>query len=37
MADALVKTGLSHSKRAYPMPGKKGIRGFSFPEFNAGG
>jgi allantoin racemase len=37
LADALVKTGLSHSKRTYPLPGKKGIRGYSFPEFNAGG
>jgi allantoin racemase len=34
MADALVKTGLSHSKRAYPQPGKKKIKGYALPEFN---
>lgn len=33
MADALVKTGLSHSKLAYPSPGRKALKGFSFPEF----
>jgi allantoin racemase len=37
MADALVKTGLTHSKRAYPFPGKKKIKGYAIPEFNAGG
>ena len=35
VADALVKTGLSHSKRTYPMPGRKGLAGFNFPEFAA--
>jgi allantoin racemase len=34
MADALVKTGLSHSKHAYPQPGKKKIKGYVLPEFN---
>jgi allantoin racemase len=37
LADALVKAGLSHSKRSYPMPGRKKIQGFHFPEFDAGG
>jgi allantoin racemase len=37
VADALVKAGLSHSKRSYPMPGRKKIQGFHFPEFDAGG
>lgn len=37
MADALVKTGLTHSKHAHPFPGKKKIKGYTFPEFNAGG
>jgi allantoin racemase len=32
-ADALVKTGLSHSKRTYPKPGRKRLAGYSFPEF----
>ena len=35
MADALVKTGLSHSKRTYPQPGRKKIQGYTLPEFNA--
>lgn len=35
MADALVKTGLSHSKRTYPAPGAKRVVGYRFPEFNA--
>jgi allantoin racemase len=35
MADALVKTGLSHSKRTYPQPGRKRIKGYTLPEFNA--
>jgi allantoin racemase len=35
VADALVKSGLSHSKRTYPAPGQKRIAGFSFPEFDA--
>jgi allantoin racemase len=35
MADALVKTGLSHSKRTYPQPGRKQIKGYTLPEFNA--
>jgi len=37
LADALVKTGLSHSKLAYPLPGSKKIRGYTLPEFNARG
>lgn len=35
MADALVKTGLSHSKRTYPAPGRKRLAGYVFPEFAA--
>jgi allantoin racemase len=35
VADALVKTGLSHSKLTYPPPGRKALAGFSFPEFSA--
>lgn len=35
VADALVKTGLSHSKRAYPAPRRKALTGFNFPEFAA--
>jgi allantoin racemase len=34
MADALVKTGLSHSKLTYPPPGRKARQGYSFPEFS---
>jgi allantoin racemase len=37
VADALVKTGLSHSKATYPAPGRKRIAGYAFPEFNAAG
>lgn len=37
MCDALVKTGLSHSKRTYPAPGRKRIAGYLFPEFNSAG
>jgi allantoin racemase len=37
VADALVKTGLSHSKRTYPPPGRKNLAGFDFPEYNAAG
>jgi hypothetical protein len=33
MADALVKSGLSHSKLSYPAPGRKVLKGFHFPEF----
>jgi allantoin racemase len=33
VADALVKTGLSHSKLTYPPPGRKALKGYSFPEF----
>jgi allantoin racemase len=33
MADAFVKTGLSHSKLTYPAPARKALKGFSFPEF----
>jgi len=36
-ADALVKTGLSHSKLCYPEPSKKQIAGFSFPELEPSG
>jgi len=32
VADALVKTGLSHSKFSYPAPSPKAMRGYSFPE-----
>jgi hypothetical protein len=35
MADALVKTGLSHSKRTYPAPGRKRMAGYPFPEYSA--
>lgn len=31
-ADALVKSGLTHSKRTYPRPGPKRIEGYQFPE-----
>ena len=34
VADALVKTGLSHSKLTYPPPRRKAIGGFRFPEFD---
>jgi allantoin racemase len=33
LADALVKTGLSHSKHTYPPPSVKYIRGFDMPGF----
>jgi allantoin racemase len=33
VADALVRTRLSHSKRTYPEPGRKPIEGYPFPEF----
>lgn len=33
MADALVKTGLSHSKRTYPPPSRKRMAGYDFPEY----
>jgi len=36
-ADALIKSGLSHSKLIYPPPRSKQIAGYSFPEFAAGG
>ncbi len=32
IADALVKSGLSHSKHVYPLPGKKDIVGFPMPD-----
>jgi allantoin racemase len=35
MADALVKAGLSHSKRTYPAPGRKRLKGYDCPEFSA--
>lgn len=34
MADALVKTGLSHSKHTYPAPSIKHIAGFDMPGFS---
>lgn len=34
VADALVKSGLSHSKITYPTPGVKEIAGFNMPGFN---
>ena len=37
MADALVKSGLSHSKRTYPAPGRKRVVGYPFPEYDAAG
>lgn len=33
VADALVKSGLSHSKHVYPAPRRKPIDGYRFPEF----
>lgn len=36
VADALVKTGLSHSKRTYPAPRPKALKGYRFPEFDSG-
>jgi len=35
MADALVKTGLSHSKLTYPQPSIKHIAGFDMPGLSA--
>ena len=32
-ADALVKTGLSHSKRTWPLPEIKGLAGYDMPGF----
>jgi allantoin racemase len=32
IADTLVKSGLSHSKHIYPLPGKKAIAGYSMPD-----
>ena len=32
-AEALVRSGLSHSKRTYPTPGSKPVAGYNFPEF----
>jgi allantoin racemase len=37
VADALVKSGLSHSKHVYPAPRRKAIGGYLFPEFAEGG
>jgi allantoin racemase len=37
MADALVKTGLSHSKQTYPPPSMKHIAGFDMPGLSAYG
>jgi len=34
IADALVKTGLSHSKAVYPMPSEKKRIGFDIPGFS---
>jgi allantoin racemase len=36
MADALVKSGLSHSKLSYPAPGRKLLKGYHFPELAEG-
>ncbi|MFO0452433.1 MAG: aspartate/glutamate racemase family protein [Pseudomonadota bacterium] len=33
VADALVRSGLAHSGRTYPPPGRKARKGYSFPEF----
>ena len=33
LADALVKTGLSHSKRTFPLPEIKGLAGYDLPGF----
>ncbi len=33
MADALVKTGLSHSKSTYPKPSQKGLIGYEIPGY----
>ena len=33
LAEALVKAGLSHSKRAFPMPGSKAFEGYDLPVF----
>jgi allantoin racemase len=35
MADALVKSGLAHSKHAYPAPSPKHIEGYAMPGFGA--
>ena len=35
-AEALVRTGLAHSKRTYPKPRAKAILGYDFPELAAG-
>ena len=32
MADTLIKSGLSHSKHIYPLPGKKEIAGYPMPD-----
>lgn len=37
VADALVKSGLSHSKRSYPPPRPKQMKGYAFPEFHSAG
>lgn len=37
VADALVKTGLAHTKLCYPPPRRKPIKGYRFPEFAADG
>lgn len=34
IADALVKTGLSHSKQIYPLPGAKKRSGYEIPGFS---
>ena len=36
VADALVKSGLSHSKHVYPPPRRKAIVGYRFPELAEG-
>ncbi len=37
MADTLVKTGLSHSKRTWPSPEIKGLAGYDIPGFHKPG
>lgn len=37
VADALVRSGLSHSKLIYPPPRAKELAGYAFPEFHSGG
>ncbi len=36
VAEGLVRTRLSHSKRTYPAPSRKALQGYDFPELAAG-